>query len=640
MATRAYELRSTIVSQIILPLLIGDTSVTARTTVAGLLAETERLDLELLARSVGPFAGIPEAAVNDPRVVREDELFRIYVEEGTADLGELVAQVSSAEESGITGLRLDASAALTGVAESLRSEAAAAQADAEDRQQLVLLVAAASVLLALTVGAFASRSITRPLRSLTNQARTMATDSLPAAVQQVLDTPLGDDVVVPELEPIKVQTRDEVADVAAVLTTVQGAALDLALEQAVLRRNIADSFVNMSRRNQNLLDRQLSSITELEREEADPERLDGLFRLDHLATRMRRNAESLLRLAGGGGGVTAGWSGPVPMIDVVRSALGEVEDFQRIDVRSLEPATVSGSIGADLSHALAELVENALHFSPPEERVEVRGRHTDSGGYVIAIVDNGVGMTAEQLEVANRRLAGQESFTVAPSRYLGHYVAGHLASTHGIGIELQGTPAGGITVRIDVPASALVADVPAAAPAPVAAAPAPAPVATAAAAPTSDDLASWLVPAPADASSLLDGPMEPTTTASITDGSAPFVSNEVAQPPVAGVGFGGLAGVAPTAPAADGSTTASGLTKRVRGAQEPSLTPFTSALAPPPVTTPAEPAASAEEVGSFFSAFSSGVERGLADAATSSSEDDIVPRDPDGPRSTGDWGSW
>src|SRR5690606_3775206 len=146
---------------------------------------------------------------------------------------------------------------------------------------------------ALGILAAVNRSITRPLQSLTEQAERMATATLPGAVQQVLETPLGEDVEIPTVEPIEVRTRDEVADVAAALNVVQQSALDLAVEQAALRRNIADSFVNLGRRNQNLLDRQLDFITELERDETDPDRLASLFRLDHLATRMRRNAESL-----------------------------------------------------------------------------------------------------------------------------------------------------------------------------------------------------------------------------------------------------------------------------------------------------------------------------------------------------------
>src|SRR5919198_2020161 len=143
-----------------------------------------------------------------------------------------------------------------------------------------------------------SRSITRPLRSLTKQAKEMAEHRLPDAVLDILETPLGDDVDVPQIAPVSVRTRDEVSDVADALNTVQDSALDLAVEQAVLRRNIADSFVNLGRRNQNLLGRQLDFITELESNETGPDTLASLFRLDHLATRMRRNAESLLVLAG------------------------------------------------------------------------------------------------------------------------------------------------------------------------------------------------------------------------------------------------------------------------------------------------------------------------------------------------------
>ena len=200
----------------------------------------------------------------------------------------------------------------------------------------------------------------------------MAEQRLPAAVTDILETPLGDDVTVPTVDPIQVNTRDEVADVADALNTVQDSALDLAVEQAVLRRNIADSFVNLGRRNQNLLGRQLDFITELEANETDPDTLSNLFRLDHLATRMRRNAESLLVLAGIE--PPRQWAAPVRLTDVIRAALGEVEDYQRVTVRGVEPATIIGSAAADLAHLLAELIENALVFSPPDQTVDIRGR--------------------------------------------------------------------------------------------------------------------------------------------------------------------------------------------------------------------------------------------------------------------------
>jgi signal transduction histidine kinase len=297
-----------------------------------------------------------------------------------------------------------------------------------------------------------SRSITRPLRALTRQASDMANHRLPDAVLDILDTPLGDDVTVPHVDAVAVQTRDEVADVAAALNTVQDSALDLAVEQAVLRRNIADSFVNLGRRNQNLLGRQLDFITELEHNETDPDTLANLFRLDHLATRMRRNAESLLVLAGID--PPRKWTAPVRITDAIRAALGEVEDYQRVTVRAVEPTTILGSAAADLAHLLAELIENALIFSPPDQTVEIRGR-AQPAGYTLAVIDSGLGMPAEELARANRRLAGAESFTIAPSKYLGHYVAGNLAARHTINVTLHNSPGHGVTATINLPPSLL-----------------------------------------------------------------------------------------------------------------------------------------------------------------------------------------
>ncbi|WP_436796383.1 ATP-binding protein [Actinospongicola halichondriae] len=283
----------------------------------------------------------------------------------------------------------------------------------------------------------------------------MASTRLPGALRQILETPLGDDVVVPELPPIEVKTRDEVREVVQVLNDVQDRTLALAADQAVLRRNIADSFVNLGRRNQNLLDRQLAFITELEQSETEPEELESLFRLDHLATRMRRNAESLLVLAGVES--PRQWADPVACDDVIRASLGEVEDYQRVTVRHLDDVRFAGEAASGLSHVLAELIENALNFSPPTEQVELKGRRTDDG-YLLAIDDDGIGMSPEEIEQANRRLSGEESYTVAPSRYLGHYVAGNLAQRFGIGLRLQDRPAGGVTATVSIP-SALLVDV-------------------------------------------------------------------------------------------------------------------------------------------------------------------------------------
>ncbi len=350
----------------------------------------------------------------------------------------------------------------TGVTDELTSRADDLESDAVARQRAYVVLAALALGVAILVTWLVSRSITRPLRSLTGQATKMADHRLPEAVLDILDTPLGEDVEVPEVDPVAVQTRDEVSDVAEALNTVQDTALDLAVEQAVLRRNIADSFVNLGRRNQNLLGRQLDFITELETNETSPETLSNLFRLDHLATRMRRNAESLLVLAGVE--PPRKWAAPVRLTDVIRAALGEVEDYQRVTVRGVEPATIVGAAAADLAHLLAELIENALVFSPPDQTVDIRGRSrpargvgsaNEVSGYTLAVIDSGLGMPPADIEAANRRLAGAESFTIAPSKYLGHYVAGNLAARHGIGVRLDASPGNGITATLNIPPALL-----------------------------------------------------------------------------------------------------------------------------------------------------------------------------------------
>jgi hypothetical protein len=170
---------------------------------------------------------------------------------------------------------------------------------------------------------------------------------------------------------------------------------------------------------------------------------------------MRRNAESLLVLANVEPSRQS--SAPVAVADIVRAACGEVEDYQRVIVRTLDPATIQGSAATDIAHVIAELIENALTFSPPKASVEVKGRMTASE-YTLAIIDDGIGMSVDAIEAANRRLAGGESFTVAPSKYLGHYVAGNLASRHGIEVELQAGAAGGVTAKIVLPAALLTND--------------------------------------------------------------------------------------------------------------------------------------------------------------------------------------
>ena len=450
------QLTNALVLPAIVPTAPGDSAGINRSSEIAEVAELQdafRRQAETLRTASGPYEELAAEYYPEEFTTNIDEQATMGVASGDIDVTAFIASLDVPTlDQAYIGYQQELSDAIETRADELNDAASSR------RQRYAILMAltfGAAVVLTVLV----SLSITRPLRSLTRQAQDMAGRRLPNAVTEILDTPLGEDVQVPQVSPIRVVTRDEVADVADALNTVQDSALDLAVEQAVLRRNIADSFVNLGRRNQNLLGRQLDFITELESSEADPDTLSSLFRLDHLATRMRRNAESLLVLAGIE--PPRQWAAPLPLTDVIRAALGEVEDYQRVVVRAVEPATIIGSAAADLAHLLAELIENALVFSPPDRSVDVRGaansrRHPD--GYTLAIIDAGLGMSSQDIDSANRRLAGTESFTVAPSKYLGHYVAGNLAARHGIDVEIQSSPGSGITALVELPAGLLTPD--------------------------------------------------------------------------------------------------------------------------------------------------------------------------------------
>ena len=311
--------------------------------------------------------------------------------------------------------------------------------------------AVASVLLGLLILLRVSRSISRPLAQLASDARRMADEELPAAVEAIFNPDSAGAEPVPDEAGGKQtgSSLQEVVDVAGALSSVKSKALELATEQAVLRRKVADAFVNLGRRNQNLVSRQLDLITQIEGKENDPANLEDLFRLDHLATRLRRHAESLLVIAGSG--ALRPWSEAASAVDVVRAASAEVEDYQRLRLHHFDHAVVSASATTDLVHILAELMENALAFSPPHASVGLHGRALETG-YTVSVVDAGIGMSAEAQEEANRRLASGGDLDDAASRHLGLVVAGRLASRHGITVTLRDSEPGGVAARIHIPA--------------------------------------------------------------------------------------------------------------------------------------------------------------------------------------------
>jgi len=228
------------------------------------------------------------------------------------------------------------------------------------------------------------------------------------------------------------------------------------VEQAELRKGVRDVFLSLARRSQALVHRQLSLLDAMERRQAEPEELEDLFRVDHLATRMRRNAENLIVLSGAAPG--RGWRNPVPLVDVVRGAVAEVEDYARVTVSPIGASALAGRAVGDVIHLLAELIENAVSFSPPHTVVQVGGQHV-ANGFVVEIEDRGLGMSAEDLVEANEQLESPPEFHLSSTARLGLYVVGRLSERHQIQVRLRNSPYGGITAVVLIP-SALVVDEP------------------------------------------------------------------------------------------------------------------------------------------------------------------------------------
>ncbi len=338
-------------------------------------------------------------------------------------------------------------------AEILDRVAAAAAAAAEESRSEAGTVAAVVVgviLVTIVVAFVVGRSTVRRVKSVTLAARHVADEELPKLVD-ALANPKG------QLEgtiPVELEQSgpDEVGELARSFAALHSTLVEVANRQMeILRRGVSEIFVTLARRNGSLVDRQLALIDELESREEDPDILDGYYKLDHIATRMRRNAESLLVLAGSES--PRMWSEPLEMDDVVRAALGEVDEYQRIDVLALEPARLKGRVVTDLAHLLSELLDNATQFSPPSERVRVTGLFDDNG-YVVTIADSGLGMSEERMAELNRLIEEPPVLGLALEPTLGMYVVARLAARHGIKVRLvPGVP--GTTVRVTIPRTLL-----------------------------------------------------------------------------------------------------------------------------------------------------------------------------------------
>ncbi|MEV6421474.1 nitrate- and nitrite sensing domain-containing protein [Streptomyces sp. NPDC051662] len=290
-----------------------------------------------------------------------------------------------------------------------------------------------ALLAAFILAGMMARQMSRSMRSLRTAAFGIAEQRLPMLVDQLSRAEPGR--VDTRVQPIPIDSRDEIGEVARAFDQVHREAVRLAAEQAMLRGNVNAIFTNLSRRNQSLIEGQLSLISDLENNEGDPDQLENLFKLDHLATRMRRNGENLLVLAGEEPGRR--WNQPVPLVDVLRAASSEVESYERIELSGVPETEIHGQSVTDLVHLLAELLENATTFSSPQTKVRVTATRLPDGRVMIEIHDKGIGLTAEDFADINHKLANPPTVDAAVSQRMGLFVVGRLADRHGIRVQLR-----------------------------------------------------------------------------------------------------------------------------------------------------------------------------------------------------------
>jgi signal transduction histidine kinase len=334
------------------------------------------------------------------------------------------------------------------IAGNISARAQSLQSGAQRSALVTSIVTVAALLLVLGATLLVARSMVRPLERLRAAALDIAMKQLPDRVRRIGEASdperEGDDIA-----PINVTSADEIGQVARAFDQVHREAVRLASNEAMLRANFNAMFVNLSRRSQLLIERLARMIDSLEQAEEDPGRLSNLFSMDHLVTRMRRNSENLLLLAGHEG--ARKWSEPAPLADVARAAASEIEQYARVSLGSVPSVSVEGQAVSDVVHLLAELIENATMFSPKETQIHVSARELPNGGVLIEIADRGVGISQSRLTELNWRLDNPPMIDVSVTRHMGLFAVGRLAQRHGVRVRLRPGTDKGLTALVWLP---------------------------------------------------------------------------------------------------------------------------------------------------------------------------------------------
>jgi signal transduction histidine kinase len=337
------------------------------------------------------------------------------------------------------------------LADNISNRAGALHSAAQQSALTFGIITVAVLLLVMFGAVLVARSLVRPLRRLRAGALNIASVQLPERVRLLSDNP--DSASTMQVAPIAVTTRDEIGQVARAFDQVHAEAVRLAGEQALLRSSFNAMFVNLSRRSQSLIERLARMIDNLEQTEDDPNRLGSLFAMDHLVTRMRRNSENLLLLAGHEN--PRKWSDAVPLADVARAATSEIEQYNRVALTIAPGISVVGQAVSDVVHLLAELIENATIFSPKESQVLLTARELTSGGVLIEVVDEGIGVSESRLAEMNWRLDNPPTIDVSVSRHMGLFAVARLAERHRVRVRLRAASPQGMSALVWLPDSVI-----------------------------------------------------------------------------------------------------------------------------------------------------------------------------------------